>query len=125
MDDGKTIEQLGLDGYKIINLKNDDLILLYKDIYRPQTDCDGFDFSALSYYSRPITYPPSPIEYTVLFEGVAYFDGVRHLYFGKEETNNYGYLYYQDLPDLIMALQALDKLQVKKCEYVREERESQ
>jgi hypothetical protein len=71
---GKTINELGLSDYNVINIKGDNLILLYKDLYRPDDDCDGFKFSALSTYSIP---EGSDITYEVLFDGVAYFDGDR------------------------------------------------
>jgi len=46
-----------------------------------------------------------------LFNGTAYFDGIRHLYFGDKQTDNYGYLYYADLDYLIKALKKLEELE--------------
>lgn len=122
IESGKTIEELGLGDYEVIELNGRNLILLYKDIYKPEDKIDGFNFACLEFYSQVRGSPISDIKYSLLFEGVAYFDGVRHFYVGSEKTDNYGYLYYVDLPDLIIALKALDELQVSKCKYVKEER---
>lgn len=122
MDEGKTIDALGLCEYEKIELKGKQLILLYKDMHKPEDNCDGFYFSCLEFYSQVVGSLESDIKYTVLFDGVAHWDGVRHFYAGSEETGNYGYLYYVDLPDLIMALKALDDLQVSKCKYISNQR---
>jgi hypothetical protein len=29
--------------------------------------------------------------------GTAYFDGIRHLYYGDKNTDNFGYYYYANL----------------------------
>ena len=47
--------------------------------------------------------------------GNAYWDGVRHLYWGHDDTDNYGYHYYADLEQEIAVLQALRTLEEKYC----------
>lgn len=47
--------------------------------------------------------------------GVARFDGIRHLYWGDEQTDNYGYHYYAHLKDEIAVLRALLDLEIKHC----------
>ena len=44
-----------------------------------------------------------------IVNGVAYFDGVRHLYYGDEKTDNYGYHYY---PNLSMICKTIVELRV-------------
>ena len=51
-----------------------------------------------------------------LFRGVAYFDSIRHLYVGDEQTDNAGYLYYPDLDKMVAALRMLRKLERKFCQ---------
>lgn len=125
---GLTINELELENWTKEEI-TDELLLFHKDIYKPEENADGFEFCCIYFVSA--THDPSKsngmsdVKYEVVFEGRAYFDGVRHLYFGKEETDNYGYLYYQDIPLLIKALKKLDDLQVDKCRYVRNERISQ
>ena len=54
-----------------------------------------------------------------LFTGLAYFDGVRHLYFGHEVTENYGYLYYPHVKEIALALLYLEELERKHCRDVK------
>ena len=122
---GLTLEELGVISWEKIDITKE-CHLFHKDIYRPKSDCDGFDFKCVNWFCETVGSPNQDdigrVGYEVLFEGVAYFDGVRHLYFGKEETENYGYLYYPDIHLLVSALRSLDDLQVAKCQYVKEER---
>ncbi|HYH14642.1 MAG TPA: hypothetical protein VD794_05465 [Flavisolibacter sp.] len=50
-----------------------------------------------------------------LYNGIAYFDGIRHLYMGDELTNNYGYHYYADLDMNIATLKVIRELEIKFC----------
>jgi len=50
-----------------------------------------------------------------LFQGIAYFDGIRHLYMGDELTNNFGYHYYANLEANIETLKVIRELEVKYC----------
>lgn len=120
IESAKTLEELGIATWQEIAIDDRDCKLFWKDIYPPDEDCDGFDFHCVHFAWSEAN--NENVHYETLFKGVAYFDGVRHLYFGSEETDNYGYLYYCDVPQLIKALQQLDLLVVEKCKYVREER---
>lgn len=51
-----------------------------------------------------------------IVQGMAFFDGIRHLYYGQTETDNYGYHYYADLDMIIRTLQELEKLEDKFCD---------
>ena len=50
-----------------------------------------------------------------VFQGISYFDGVRHLYYGDEKTENFGYHYYADLEMIAKALLVLRELEKKYC----------
>jgi|SRR5882757_6414650 len=58
---------------------------------------------------------PESTEVEVLYEGIAYFDGIRHLYMGSEQTDNYGYVYYTHLDTHIQVLTKLKELEIKYC----------
>tara|TARA_R110000772_G_scaffold50113_3_gene115311 strand:+ start:1923 stop:2303 length:381 start_codon:yes stop_codon:yes gene_type:complete len=47
--------------------------------------------------------------------GLAYFDGIRHLYYGDEATDNYGYHYSAHLGTIIETLKGLQTLEEKYC----------
>lgn len=50
-----------------------------------------------------------------MYQGVAYFDGIRHLYMGDEFTDNYGYHYYASLESNMATLKVIRDLEVKYC----------
>ncbi len=55
------------------------------------------------------------VEVTSICKGVIYYDGLRHLYFGDEQTENYGYLFYPNPKDIILVMQGLLKLEKMTC----------
>lgn len=50
-----------------------------------------------------------------IFNGVAYYDGIRHLYYGDELTDNYGYHYYANIESIIRTLKVIRELEKKYC----------
>src|SRR3990167_5609258 len=50
-----------------------------------------------------------------VYQGIACFDGVRHLYMGDEETDNYGYHYYPNIESNIETLKVIRELEIKYC----------
>ena len=50
-----------------------------------------------------------------VFQGIAYFDGIRHLYYGDEKTENFGYHYYANLEMIASAVLGLRELEKKYC----------
>lgn len=50
-----------------------------------------------------------------LFNGIAYFDGIRHLYMGDEATDNFGYYYCASLETNIETLKVIRELEKKYC----------
>jgi hypothetical protein len=122
MDQSQTLEQLGVADWNTIAIGPDrDIAGAPETMLRwKQTAESSFDFCAVDWCRS--NYDGSDARYEVLFRGVAYFDGVRHLYFGDEETDNLGYHYYPELRTLSEALLAVDKLQLEMLPYVAEQR---
>lgn len=89
----------------------------YRIYYYADKDNDsGFKFSVLNWIAvQDEEWNPETTHAEVIFEGTAYFDGIRHLYMGSDQTDNYGYLYYAHVEDLSKALIALQELESKYC----------
>lgn len=99
--------------------------IYYKEIKyedTPEWKGCGFHFWTIQTISYPghmshleddVFVPESRIE--MLLSGVAYFDGIRHLYFGSEKTDNYGYFNYPAVNLLVKILDALAELEHKYC----------
>lgn len=51
----------------------------------------------------------------IMYQGVAYWDGIRHLYMDDEQTGNYGYHFYPSLDNHIAVLNALKELEKQYC----------
>jgi hypothetical protein len=94
-------------------------------------DLDGFDFFSGRFHSAGYVLAPDTngrVDYMAwgetevepLFHGVAFFDGVRHLFVG--EGVEAGYTNYPYLQDFAAVLFALAALEIELCWYVREER---
>lgn len=105
-------------------LIQDDARCYYKRVRYDESNPDeqvGFEFYIVYITGRlcredsidDYFHPENDVE--VLYNGIAYFDGIRHLYMGDKQTDNYGYDYYADLELHIKALQVLRKLEVKHC----------
>lgn len=81
---------------------------------------NGFMFYALQWVGNVASddYTPWKPEETMvdcLYNGIAFFDGIRHLYMGDKQTGNYGYDYYATLEDHVLILAELRKLELKYC----------
>ncbi len=103
--------------WKYISLK-EDMIRIYYKIHEPTEDKLGFKYYIIEGIAK--NYIENKLSevydtWNCLFKGIAYFDGVRHLYLGDEQTENKGYLYYPQLSNLILILQELKKLEQKYC----------
>ena len=58
---------------------------------------------------------PEQIGVECLCHGTAYFDGVRHLWFGDKQTDNEGYLYYPNTSDLALIMEKLREMESNHC----------
>jgi hypothetical protein len=100
----------------------DDLRLHYKVIDYDEADAktDGFYFCSVRWTGNECNgeddqWKNETTTVDVLLNGTSYFDGIRHLYFGSEQTNNYGYFYYPDTDEIFMVLDKLVKMESKHC----------
>ena len=92
--------------------------LYYKQepCHRSCQECDkkhGFYFSSVEWAGNSTNHPMWSGEtyIEILYYGIAYFDGVRHIYLGSDKTNNYGYINYPNTKihsDILFNLQLLE-----------------
>lgn len=75
----------------------------------------GFDYFAVLNVNRIENWPLEDTEIEILFNGVAYFEGVEHFFLGNTLTNNYNYLSSPDLDIIIEVLNNLKSLDIKYC----------
>jgi hypothetical protein len=103
---------------------DDNLIVFYKT-NPPHDNSDigtdaakvGFDFVAFEWCGCPGEGPfwGPETEVEVFAHGEALFDGVRHLWFGHEDTDNEGYHYYPHLDSLERFAKWLQEMEEKHC----------
>lgn len=86
-------------------------------LYWKETGDNSFTFVQVNRVSYPMDseFLDENTEYEILLHGTAYFDGIRHLHFGDEASDNLGYFYYPDLEDIIEVLNVLKTLEDKYC----------
>lgn len=115
--------------WQFISIDNDGTRIYYKELVFENRTGQGFDFCAVSedghYYASPEhmeEYWSNPtLDCHIIFEGYAYFDGIRHLHVHskRNDTNgerNYdGYFYYPDVLLLSEVLIVLKELEKKFC----------
>lgn len=77
----------------------------------------GFDFMQINMvsYTAGEEWRDVDADCELLLHGRAYFDGIRHLYFGDESTSNLGYFYYPSIQNIKEALDRLQELVEKYC----------
>lgn len=73
---------------------------------------NGFEF--ICYRQTDLTND----DIVMVVNGLAYFDGIRHLHFGDEKSDNYGYFNYPKMPVLIQIMNKLRELELKYCRYI-------
>ena len=91
--------------------------------YKPNTDVgNGFDFFAVEKDGHVLNDETLTNEWhekycivECIIHGIAYFDGVRHLYYGDKQTDNYGYHYYPNLSLISEAVLSLGQLEKTYC----------
>lgn len=85
--------------------------------YVDHKEGNGFSFKQVNLVSYIYTeeWDDKEAESELLFHGLAYYDGIRHLYFGDERGDNYGYFYYPVIKNMQEALEFLGELEKKYC----------
>ena len=99
------------------NLVNQDVFIKVGDeswvFYEPdKTDGMGFRFVACEWMSSDVTGKNISVE--TVCHGLAYFDGIRHMYFGGEYGDD-GYIHYPHLDVIGNILKTLRELEIKYC----------
>jgi hypothetical protein len=98
-------------------------------IYYKQQDIigTGFDFYAVKYIGCISNEATKLDEWNenycyvdCMFRGIACFNGIRHLYYGDEKTDNYGYHYYANLTMISYSLIYLKDLERRYCREYKE-----
>src|SRR5437868_2421989 len=114
MKDGKQIA-----GWRFVQTDADTRV--YYEVLASTQPRGGFDFCCVEWVGDDGGEGKIPISGGIesatcrvrkLFEGVAYFDGIRHLYF---VGNGDGYVYCADLEQIGAALKALRALELEHC----------
>ena len=104
-----------LTDWKFIEIKDTEMFLYYDFLDYKNKEVGGFNF----YCIEAVMWGGSKFKRIdgckCIFKGIAYWDGIRHLYFGDKQTDNYDYLYYPHIDDLNLALKELKKLEKKYC----------
>ena len=100
----------------------DDSVRVYYKLHDPICDDGVFDSGFWFYavaniggYSGRVEWDPESTFVECMYSGNAAFDGVRHLYMGSNDTDNYGYHYYPDIDTNIATLKAITDLEKKYC----------
>lgn len=103
-----------------IDISEDRIRLYYKTLKGEK----GFDFYVVEFSSvicnaenrQEMDFDKPDVCVECLYHGIAYYDGIRHLYMGHKDTNNEGYLYYSDPESNIAIFEGLKTLCEKYCE---------
>lgn len=87
--------------------------------FKPNGDNNGFNFfileiTCLEYLADAWDLEKTEVE--VLFHGTAYFDGVRHLHFGHQSTDNEGYFFYPNFNLYKKCFDEIEKLEEQYCQ---------
>lgn len=84
--------------------------------FKKNEKCDeknGFSFMSVHWCGSKGESPLWDISSTDVecsFNGTAYFDGVRHIYFGTDQDEDFGYINYPNLTDFIDVLKEIERL---------------
>lgn len=97
--------------------------LHFKPIIWEKNEFGGFYFHSVHWtgnsctrdYDKNDYFTAPEVTAETLLYGIAQFDGIRHLYFGTEESENEGYFYYPDLDIINKIMIELVKLEQKYC----------
>jgi hypothetical protein len=88
----------------------------------------GFDFWAMEHvggYCAPGTeehgWYPEHTFVMCMFTGSGAFDGIRHMYMGDPQTDDYGYHYYPSIEAHIATLRVIGDLEKKYCREKQEQ----
>tara|TARA_R100000655_G_scaffold101080_1_gene145916 strand:- start:109 stop:441 length:333 start_codon:yes stop_codon:yes gene_type:complete len=106
----KYLKDWGIDGWgkvKIDTARSCDVKLFYK----PNELAGGFEFKVLEFKEQVVG---EDEKYERIVDGIAFFDGLRHVNFGCDIVQD-GYLNYPDPNLLVLVFQTLANLELEYC----------
>ena len=121
MNNGFIFDDLKLDGKP---LSECEMVLecnsgMYRLYLTRLTGCGGFLAMAVEFNSCDAGcvnhWEATALEVNELFTVTAYFDGVRHLEFNRNEPDMEGYLYYTNMDGLIELLSKVREIEKELC----------
>jgi hypothetical protein len=104
-------------GYFFIQMPENKMLRLYVKAFPEEHRFEFVSLKATGWSGKGEPFEDGDTNIEVFLHGSAMFDGVRHLYFGCEETDNYGYFYYQDLREIKWVVTQLEILEKTICSY--------
>ena len=116
--DGELFSELRLSGKR---LQDCEMALECKGNYRLYVDRfnGGFYAVAVEFHScvggNENIWDSDDLKVCQLFNVTAYFDGVRHLEFNREDKELAGYIYYPNMDGLISMLQKVREIEIEMC----------
>ena len=127
MDDAKLFTEIDIDvgdiavGDLLKDCQRNKLCDEIAIVYRPYDEAkrNGFKFCVVmsvgssGKFEDVFEDPETVCE--ILFHGIVYYDGLRHLHCGSEETKNDGYLYCFNSLDGVRIFTALRELELEWC----------
>jgi len=120
MEDWKKPEEIfpykctKLTDWKFVEIKDTEMFLYY-DFLDDKKKEVGFNFYCIEAFIHGGPKFKNIEGCKCVFHGIAYWDGITHLYFGDQQTDNYGYHYYPSINHLLLALKELKELEKKYC----------
>lgn len=100
-----------------------DNIRLYYEV-EAYGDGTGFYFWALEntggYYADSDKWDPHGTFVDCMYTGSCAFDGIRHMYMGDKQTDDFGYHFYPNVSDHIAILTVIEELEKTYCREKRE-----
>lgn len=117
------LKDLTLNDESVLNWKKieTERYLLFYKLY-DDGEKRGFEFISVGWAGSNYTgkdlvrhWSPDETIVNILYHGVAYFDGIRHLYLGHEKTDNYGYIHSPNIKKHMDILTELRKLEELYC----------
>jgi len=80
--------------------------------YQKHDKCNGFQFKLLEFSEQV---EDEPAKYERIFDGIAYYDGLRHVSCGSDVDED-GYLHYPDPNLMVLVFQVLAELEKMYCQ---------
>lgn len=109
------IKDFEIDGKFKVKQVTSDIVIYYK----LNGEGNGFDFYVIELTGEEmIEFKVSKTIIDILYHGNAFYDGIRHLYFGHKNTDNEGYFFCVNIQEQIEIMKSLRELEITYCKLV-------